>query len=431
MPAWGITPAGFVAKPYAQILQDIQTAQLATMSAAIDLSPTGPLGQQNGIVANAMASLWALLGTAYNSFNRQAVEGAGADNLGDLTGIPREGGSYTQVACTLTFSNTSTFAPGTLVANVAGNTALTFANLYAVTGATTVGNVVMQSLVIGETPSINPGTLTAITNPVSGWTSITNPLQQSVLGSNEELDAAYVARQEKELGSQGSCNPHATVAALVALGAAQSPPIPVTVELLENTGNTNYTPPGSSLVLPPNSYALVIYDGATGWATGAGEALIAATIWANKPAGIGTIGTIAVTYTDPLLGNQIVYFSTPTPVPLYFQITIVVRTGFTFASVSAAVQQALITASTAATPAGGIPPNGQLGPGADAIGSQFEAVIMSVPGVYDVQVLQFGTTFGSTNTAPIVISATQIARVISGNDGGGNPYFSFTNGTGP
>ena len=117
--------------------------------------------------------------------------------------------------------------------------------------------------------------------------------------------------------------------------------------------------------------------------------------------------------------------------PIYFQITLVVRTGFTFASVSAAVQQALITASTAATPAGGIPPNGQLGPGADAIGSQFEAVIMSVPGVYDVQVLQFGTSFGSTNTAPIVIAATQIACVLNGNDGGGNPYFSFTNGTGP
>ena len=97
----------------------------------------------------------------------------------------------------------------------------------------------------------------------------------------------------------------------------------------------------------------------------------------------------------------------------------------------AAALPASSIASTAATPVNGTPPNGQLAPGADVIGSQLEAVIMGVPGVYDVQVLQFGTSFGSTNTAPIVIAATQIAEVNTGTDGSSNLYFTITNGTGP
>jgi hypothetical protein len=142
---YGITPAGFAIKPFAAILSDIQNAELATMDAALDLAPTGPLGQLNGIMANALSQLWEILATCYNSNNRQAAEGAALDNIGDEVGVPRELASYTQVLCTLTFSGTSVYPPGTLVANVNGNTALAFSNLVQITGAPTVTGAIFQA----------------------------------------------------------------------------------------------------------------------------------------------------------------------------------------------------------------------------------------------------------------------------------------------
>ena len=400
MPTYGVTAAGFVAKPTTAILANLEAAQLATMDTALDLSPTGPQGQLNGIVANALSEVWQLAGVVYNSNNRQAVEGAGLDNIGDEVGVQREGESYTRVLCTLVFSSGTigtTFAAGSLVANVSGSTAFTFANLVAldVTG-TTMSGVVMQAQVSGATASVNPGTLTVITNPVAGWTSITNPLAQSQLGANAELDALYAARQEQELAIQGSCNAAATVAALVSIGAAQSPPVALQVTVLENRTDSPVT--YGTLTVFPHSFAPVVYD-VGGWAatttgivimpdgstsTGGGAAAIGATVWANSPDGITSCGARSVVVEDPNVGEQTVYYTVPTSKPLYFDIGISLRPGFDLAPVSAAIKTALIEASTAATPSNGVPPAGQLPPGQDVYFSQERYVVSSVAGVLDV-----------------------------------------------
>lgn len=414
MTTWGITPAGFAIKPFADILSDIENSELATMDAALDLSPTGPMGQLNGIMANAFSQLWELLAVCYNSNNRQAAEGAALDNIGDEVGVPRELASYTQVLCTLTFSGTSVYPPGTLVANVSGNTALSFSNVNQVTGAPSVTGVLFQAQNIGSTPTVNPGTLTVITNPVSGWTSITNPASQSQLGTNEELDAAYASRQEEELASEGTCNASATVAALIALGAAQDPPINISATAAENTGNNAIT--YGAITLPPHTFAAVVYD-PTGWVSGAGVQLIGQVVWNNKPAGISSEGSTAVVIDDPYLGEQTVYYTVPTAEPLYISATVVVRTGYSFATIQTSIQNALINASTAATPPGGSPPNGQLTPGGDVVGSQLEAVIMGVPGVFDVQSLTFDFTSSPVNTAPLAVQPTSIATITTANVG--------------
>lgn len=437
MPQWGVGAAGFVAKPYASILADIQSAQLATMNPAIDLSPSGPLGQQNGIMALTFAQLWQLAQTVYNGFNRQAAEGAALDNLGALTGSPRDGGTYTQVLVTLTFTGAAigqTFIPGSLIANVSGSPSFTFQNFAAVVGASSVTGVVMQSLAIGQTATVNPATLTVITNPVTGWTSITNPLAQSQLGANEEPDPDYASTQSQDLFDLGTCTLPATIAALYALAAAQTPPIAITVSGFENTTRANTTTDGITLI--PNSYAIIAYD-PTGWVSGAGEQAIGNAIWDNKPAGNAPIGSTSVVVQDTYLGPQTVYYTVPAPEPIYLNITVVIRTGFVFGSVAAgtgvcgAIVDALVEAAVAPTPAGGTPPNGQLQPGSDVIGAQLEAVVMGVAGVYDVHVLQFGTSYLSANTSPVLIGVAHIATIASGNDGSSHPYFTITQDTTP
>jgi hypothetical protein len=433
-PSYGVTAAGFVVKPLAQIQTDIQNNVLASVDPNFDLSPATPDGQILGIVANGYASLWELAQVAFNSFNRDDVEGAGLDNIGDITYTPREGPSYTEVLCDLTFAagstlfSASTWDPitgqlsaGVLVANVAGLGQSQFANVNPVqqpSGGGVVENVRMRANVIATTPSVNPGTLTQITTPVTGWEAINNPLAQAQLGTDGELDAAYALRQSQDIGGQGSCTASATAAALNELGASQTPPVTLTVTVIENVLSTPQTVNG--VVLPPHTYLPVIYDAGTGYASSAvGMAAIGAVIYANKPAGITTAGTVsgvtAVAIEDPFLGTQTVYYLIPAPQPLYITMTVVPRGGIVFSDLVLAIQQALVSAAVAPDLPDGSAPIGQLAPGADVIGSQLSAITITTPGVYDVRLLKFGLSPSPSNTAPLVIPASQVASVLPEN----------------
>lgn len=413
MPTWGVTPAGFALKPLSFILADYQSAWLANVDPEANLAPTTPEGQILGILANADSELWELAQAAWNAYDREDVEGAGLDNLGDLQGAPREGESFTQVFCTLTISaGSAPYAPGSLIANVAGVPALTFSNLAAVTSAMISGGVatvLMQATTIGPTPTVNPGTLTQITSPVTGWTAITNPSYQSQLGANEETDSAYIVRQIQEIAGEGSSNASATAAALIALGAAQTPPITVTCEVLENT--TDVPLVFGSLTLPPHSFAAIVYDPSATLT----PAQIGAVVYANKPPGIASYGTTLATIADPVLGQVTVFYTAPTAVPLFINAVIVLRPGYTLAGVQAAIQAALVAAAVAPTPPSGAAPAGQLLPGSPVIGSQLAGVIMGVPGVFDLQALTFGTSASPTNTLPLPVSPTNIATVLATN----------------
>lgn len=491
MPAYGVTQAGFAVKPLSAILSGMQASVLGVFGQDYDLSPSTPDGQMLGILANEYSALWEIFGACWNQFNRADAEGASLDVLGDLVGIPRESQSYTQVYANVTLDPAhAPYAAGALVANIAGLAAQTFTNEGTISAAMISGGVALgilfQSTVIGPTPTVNPGTLTAITTPVTGWTAITNPNVQSQLGASAELDAAYAVRQEVELAAEGTCNPSATAAAIQKLGAAQTPPVTLTVAVLENTTPTQQTVSG--IILPPHTYAVFVYDQGTGWVSGtplagtvsisngstaiafstaqtlaagtqliftsqpnsvytlsaaitaatagvltvaysgttnsasavsiqgAGVPLIGQTIYANKPAGITPIGTTQVTVQDPVLGAQTVFLSAPNPKALYISATVVPRpgSGISFAQLTASIQNALVLAAVAQTPATGLPPPGQLAPGSAIVGAQLEAVIMGVPGVFDVQALTFDFVPSPTNTAPIVLPASVIATLLQG-----------------
>jgi len=471
----------------------MQTQVLATIDPAYDLTPDSPDGQMLGIVAAQAAAVWELAQVAYNQFNREDVEGAGLDNLGDLTGTPREGGSYSQIYMNLVVDPTQftsfPYAPGSLLFNVAGATAFTFQNAGTITSAMlagdTLANILFQAVTIGPTSTVNPGTLTQITTPVTGLLGGTNPDGLSQMGNDAELDPAYAPRQEADLAAEGSCTMNATADALNELGAAQQPPVTLVVNVLENTENIPQVLDG--VTVPPHTYAPYVYapdqpdwlfiplggtvtltngspnvtfsvpqslafgqllafsaqpdisyyvSAATSSSTtavltadysgtssgssttqilGAGAPLIAAVIYANKPAGIVSFGTTGVEVEDAILGPQLQSYSVPAAIPLYFSIQIAIAPGFTFSTVQAAITAALVAAAVAQTPASGTPPVGQLAPGSPAIGSQFSSIIQDTPGVVDVQFVKFDTHAAPTNTAPIVFPATQVGTINSAN----------------
>jgi uncharacterized phage protein gp47/JayE len=447
MPALGISPAGFSIPNLAQILLNYQTAVLANINAALDLSDDQPQGQLIGIMANFDTALWELAQAVYDAYDPNNAEGAALDNIGAIRGIPREGPTYTQVtipAGSLVISaSDAPYASGSLVANVAGQPSQQFSNLNQITGAMITGGLnnlalVWQSTTIGPTPTVNPNTLTQITEPVTGWTSITNGSNSSnPNGVPEEPDDEYLIRQNEEIGVQGSCTPPAIVAQLYELLAYWYGQSGTTgnysVSFYENTSLTTLVV-GGTLTLPGKTFAVVIYDPGGklpasqpvgGWSALAGpetqEGSTAATVWQNKPAGIASVGAISGLVSDPYLGLQTVFWSTPTPKPVFIIATVAIYPGQVWSSVVQSIMLALAAAAVAPTPANNAPPVGQLKPGTPVIGSQLEAVIQGVSGVADARAptvaggaptpLRFDFVASPVNVAPLLVDPLSVATI--------------------
>jgi uncharacterized phage protein gp47/JayE len=435
MPAYGISPAGFAIPNLAQILANYQAAVLANIDAALDLSDDQPQGQLISIMANFDTALWELAQAVYDAYDPNNAEGAGLDNIGAIRGIPREGPTYTQVTIPVgdlvISAADAPYAAGTLVANVAGYPSQQFSNLIEITGSMIggfgVNNValVWQSTTIGPTPTVNPNTLTQITTPVLGWTSITNgPNASDPNGVAEEPDDAYLIRQNEEIGVQGSCTPPAIVAQMYELLAEEYGTAgvsgPYSVSFYDNTSLVPITY-GGTLTLPGKSFSIVVYDPSAELTS----AEIAGVVWANKPAGITSVGSASGVVDDPYLGLQTVYWSEPTGKPLFLIATVAIYPGQVWTTVQAAIMLALTNAAVAPTPANNSPPVGQLKPGTPVIGAQLEAVIQNVAGVADARAptvaggaatpLKFGFAASPTNTAALLVDPLSVATI--SNDG--------------
>ena len=423
MPAYGATPAGFTTKPLSQIISDLTAAIQAELGADLDLSPQTPDGQILGIFGTEIASMWELAQIAYNQFNREDTEGAGLDNVGDLTGTPRAGATYTQVYCRCWLDKAhAPYIKGSLVANVSGQTEQQFANAVDVTADMITGSVpsanavvLFASTTIGPTPAVNANTLNEITNSVSGWTIVNNDEAQTQLGTESELDPDYMLRQENDLAASGSCDPAATAEAIAQAGEAATPPVTLSVQVLENPSWVFVVINGVGLW--PHSYAVIIYESPSdsysgGWLLStAGLAAIGQALYRNKPAGMAPVGNVLATVTDAVLGQQTVAFLVPTQLRLRVSATITARSGVDKTKLALAVQQALVVAATAPTPPNGEPPNGQLVPGQKVSGWQLGAVIMSVPGVFEITALTFDFQTSPTNTADLPVAANQVATI--------------------
>jgi uncharacterized phage protein gp47/JayE len=420
-PPYGFGPGGFTRKPTAQILLDMQTFIHANLDDTLDLTNQTSDGQLLAIVANELGAAWDLIETAAQQYDRTETVGAGLDSIGDITGTPRESQSYTQAFCTCALAaGSAPYAARSLVASIAGFPALTFSNANAVAATDISGGsatVLFECTTVGATAAPAPGTLTAISAPVTGWTAITNPPPgYFVLGSNEELDPAYIDRQAQEIANLGSCTPAGTAAQLIALGASQQPPVTLTVVVVENTTDYQQTVQGVSLA--PHSYCVVVnaVDDSFGWASSsAGLQEIGSTLWANKPSGIAMVGTTSVTVNDAVLGEVTVYFTIPTAEALFVTAVVEPRPTYqgTFAALTEAIQEALVAAAAAPTLASGIPPTGQLVPGSIITASQLLAIIVGVPGVLDVygpggpgSAIAFDTHSSPTQTSPLPSTPT-------------------------
>lgn len=394
----GLDPVlGFVRRTAEDINEQLAADEIAGISPALDTSSTSPMGQVNSAVTKVVAELWDALEAVYNSQDPDKATGDGQDALCALTGTTREAAARSQVRCALNLNIGANIPVGALIA-VLGNDSAQFklVGTETIPGTVNPGNVLalatdtyyarFESVDTGPIAA-NAGTLTRIVTPQTGWNTVSNPLD-AVLGRNVEEPAELRIRREVELAAAGSTPVDALRAELSELLAAEGV-IDGFADVLENVQDVT-----DADGRPPHSLECLIDDGVSP----VDNVLIAQTIWDGRAGGIQTFGSTGADATDALGRARTQYFNRPTPVDIYFALSIVVDTDFFPADGDTLIKEAMVALGAT------------LKPGADVMRTQFFGPIFGIKGVLNCTALTLGTAPAPVGTADISIGVRSRAK---------------------
>ena len=373
----GLTPEGFSAKTQTEIVADTIENQQAVISPTWDPDPDQPTGQIIGINARSQAFLWELLEDVYQSLNRDSAEGEQLDNIGKVIGIPRRGALPSEVFLSCEILNGTTLVAGQTFAEsetVPGQLWTPKEDYTAISDTT--ASIRFETLETGPTVATS-GTITVINTPVTGWESVTNPLDAD-LGTEVETDPEYRQRQEDSLGVSGSTNADAIRAAVLGVEGVSD------CRVLENETSIPTD-------LPAKSFEVVISDGQP---TIADDDAVAQVIWGTKAAGIESAGTTTGNATDSNGQIRTQRFSRVTGVDIYLEIDLEYGAGYDISD------QTVINALLAFNPdvAQDLVPS--------ALSGQ---VFKSAAGVENVTEVRIGNTLSPVFTSRYVIGSDQRA----------------------
>ena len=138
---YGVLSTGFSRKPLTQILAELEAANIDVFGPGVIQTPQSPLGQLNGLRADAIAEAWEIGEEAYQSRDPEQTEGTNLDILARLRLIARMPGetdeSLLQAIINAGVANTRDADFYRAVVNVAG---VTWAKVYSNDTITTDGN---------------------------------------------------------------------------------------------------------------------------------------------------------------------------------------------------------------------------------------------------------------------------------------------------
>jgi uncharacterized phage protein gp47/JayE len=445
MATYGVTSTGFVAEPLAQSQADIFAALQSAFGADIDPSANGPFGLLAAIMADRESSLWQMGQAVYGAAYPDTASGTQLDDVCALTGVVRLAPSKSSVSEVLVGTNgtsvpsSTTFATSTsgvqfatsavaLIATLtAYGTGPAFAvgalvtnagNVYSCTTAIAVGTtpptgtgtsitdgtgtwrycgagtaaVAATCLGIATGPLAAPaGTLTVISTPVAGLTSVTNPLD-ATQGTNQETDAALRLRRTSLLQAQGKSPVAALQAALLKVsGVTGAFAIENATDAVDGSGR------------PPHSVECVV--------TGGADLAVATAIFNAKAAGIQTTGSYTPqNVTDPTSG--VVYsitFTRPSQVAIYVVVNLKKGASWPSSTGVATAQAAVVAWALGQIAAIG---NTAFVPGQTVYAGPISAAIIDqMPGtqIVDITSVFIGTAPAPGTNTPITMLYNQVA----------------------
>lgn len=335
------------------------------------------IGQFIQLFATAISEQQQLIQGVADSFNPNAAAGAPLSTLVLLNGIRRQENEYSTVSlqCTATADGTTILA-GSLVSDPATGVQVA-TDIDLVLGASAVGNVSATAVETGA-QSATAGTLTQIDTPTFGWVDVTN-LAAMTEGVDEETDTELRVRRAKVAERSGSGSTSAIFGAVSDVsGVSQT-------KVLANNG----TSVDANGIQPQHVWVIV---------EGGSDADIAAAIFSTVGAGIGTTGTTAYLYYDPVSGESYtVRYSRPSDVPIYVIVNLTVDGNYPVDG-DTQVENALIAYFEA---------NQSLGD--DVIQTALYTPVNTVDGITRIDSIYIGTTPAPAGTANISINVDETA----------------------
>lgn len=374
----GLETTGFVPKTLDELKTELDAAFRARFGDGISTEPESNFGKLIGIAAALLAEVWEQAEGLYAAFSPDGATGAALDALAALTGTVRLAASASTVTVTAT-GTPGTLIPAGRVFSVVG-TGVRFVTL----ADATIGGGGTVSIAC-EAESTGPltayaGSLTVIETPVSGLTSVTNPLDASV-GRNVESDAELRIRREEELRAQGGGSVPAIAAELLRVDGVTA------AVVFENTGGS--TVDG----MPPKSIECVVLGGA--------DADIRQTIFDTKAAGIEAHGDVSGTVTDSEGGSHTIAFSRPEDLEVYVVVNLKVNTSAFPTDGATLVEEALVEWADA-----------YYRIGRDVVASTlYPTILAAAPGILDVSAVFIGTSASPGTSVTIDVGLRQIAKL--------------------
>jgi uncharacterized phage protein gp47/JayE len=181
----GLSNEGFIPLTLDEIRERIHT-KLEAFSPGIDLSVSSPDGQLVEIFGFELAQAWQELGLVFSSYNPNDAIGAGLRNIGLISGLPYGAATRSQADIELIGVEGTVVPAGSIVSDAAGNEFATSFD-YTISPSTTT---VPAVAVVSGSINVDAGTITNIVTPVSGWTSINQPLSGRV-GDLPQTETEY------------------------------------------------------------------------------------------------------------------------------------------------------------------------------------------------------------------------------------------------
>lgn len=196
-----ITPQGIIGKSLNEYLVDIE-GKLLAIDPNWNIDPDSPDGQKNGIDAEAMANMDEGVVAAYRSKDPSSAVGEALNDIGAISGVPRQQATYSVAPVTLTGTPTRIIPAGiSIVRSRVDNTAWTL-NADVVIGVGGTGSGFVTCTTAGRVVA-GAGELTVIGTPTAGWSAVTNPTA-ATQGQPEESDAEYRIRRFESVSKPGS-----------------------------------------------------------------------------------------------------------------------------------------------------------------------------------------------------------------------------------
>lgn len=196
-----ITPQGIIGKSLNEYLVDIE-GKLLAIDPNWNIDPDSPDGQKNGIDAEAMANMDEGVVSAYRSKDPASAVGEALNDIGAISGVPRQQATYSVAPVTITGTPTKIIPAGvSIVRSRVDNTSWTL-NAAVVIGVGGTGSGFVTCTTAGRVVA-GAGELTVIGTPTAGWSSVTNPTA-ATQGQPEESDAEYRIRRFESVSKPGS-----------------------------------------------------------------------------------------------------------------------------------------------------------------------------------------------------------------------------------